>query len=252
MRKSLWIKPVLFAATCLLVAAQAKASTLVYTNGPVNGTNDAWSISSELPFYSNTGYISDTFTVGSSTNLTYAQVYLWVSGGFNGSSAGTPVASSWEIGTSPGSSNVASGVAASLYNQAILISTNEYGYTVWSADLAVSGSLSPGTYWLTLLNATTNMSGNLVGWDENDGSSEAWGLLDYAPVTVGYLTPADASECTTPGPTGYCSESFSVYGNATSSTPEPGTCGLMLIGIGLFGLAMPMRKRISRGHQQAS
>ncbi len=36
------------------------------------------------------------------------------------------------------------------------------------------------------------------------------------------------------------------------STPEPGTSSLMLIGIGLLGSMVVMRKRIARGHQQAS
>jgi hypothetical protein len=34
--------------------------------------------------------------------------------------------------------------------------------------------------------------------------------------------------------------------NALAPTPEPGTCGLMLIGVGLLGLMMVMRKRIAQ------
>jgi hypothetical protein len=42
-------------------------------------------------------------------------------------------------------------------------------------------------------------------------------------------------------------------GTATlAPTPEPGTSGLMLIGVGLLGLVMVMRKRIHLGHQQAT
>jgi len=39
---------------------------------------------------------------------------------------------------------------------------------------------------------------------------------------------------------------------ATSPTPEPGTGGLLLIGVGLLGFMMVMRKRHSLGHHQAT
>jgi hypothetical protein len=41
-------------------------------------------------------------------------------------------------------------------------------------------------------------------------------------------------------------------GGVPVSTPEPGTNSLLMVGVGMLGLMMVKRKRISLAHQQAN
>jgi PEP-CTERM motif len=206
MRKALWIiLGILFVA---LGAPNAHADPLLYDNGPINGTI--------------TGYsgASDSFTISSSSTLTVAQIGLWLLPG------DTPTSVYWAIGSAMFLSDIASGTS-SFFNQ-----TNEgtnslsLGYDIWQSSLDIGGTVVAGTYWFTLLNATTP-SGDYVFWDQNNGPSAAYAASNFSIP----------------------SESFQIYGT-TTVTPEPGTSGLMLIGVGLLGLVM--RKRIHLGHQQAT
>jgi len=187
----------------------------VYDNGPVNGTESAWTI--------NYGYaVSDSFTLSNSTTLTGAQIGLWTYSGDN------PTSVDWSIGSAPGASNYGSGVG-SLTNDSLF--TNGWGYNILESTFTLSDSLSTGTYWFTLQDAS-NTTGYPIYWDINQGPSAAW------ENTIGNL---DASVCSNyVGYSGTCSSSFQLYGNQ-SKTPEPAS--LMLIGTGLVGLATKIRRR---------
>jgi PEP-CTERM motif len=219
--KKFTLATILLAAICTLVAVSAKADSLVYSNGDYNGTVEAWTI--------NNGFqVSDSFTV-SGDNPVWAlhRVYmvLWLV-----DPADVLQQVDWEIGTTAGGAEIAFGT--SRFTNQTLLSTNGYGYPVESADIAINASVGPGTYWLSLQNAVDD-SGDPIYWDENDGPSAAW------ENTLGYLTGANG-DCSNPGPTGYCSETFSIYGS--SQTPEPGS--LMLLGTGLIGVAGFFRRRL--------
>src|SRR5579884_2067481 len=206
---------------CLMAVAPVFADTLVYDDG-FNGNIDAWTI--------NFGFQnSNTFSVSQQTNLTYAQVYLWM---FPGD---VPLSTDWEIGTTPGSSNIASGVGSLFYNTTFLF-TNQYGYNIYSADIALNTMLAAGNYWFSLQNAFTP-SGDPIYWDQGNGPSTSWNNV------LGYNTPANGV-CFDPAPNGYCNQSFQLYGTSNSGVPEPAS--LFLLGSGLFGLANVARKRVKK------
>jgi hypothetical protein len=194
----------------LCLAVVPAIGQIVYSNGPINGTTDAWTI--------NFGFaVSDSFTVGSGgasiTGLTFG---AWLFPGDVLPSAEVLITSSEFGGTT--------------YFDSVLnftqsgCSANQYGFNVCtetSSPFAVN--LAAGTYWLTLENATVP-TGDPIYWDENSGPSSA------SENSVGTIP----------------SESFTLLGsNGTTTTsagtvPEPG--GLMLLGSGILGLAALRRK----------
>lgn len=129
----------------------------------------------------------------------------------------------------------------------------------------VSYSLTPGTpvddcgitCGLTA-SATTIMfnfsAGNGTYFDLGDtGTPNEWCLsssIDCGPNQTGgadFVTVGDPTVSSL-GLTG----EVEIASNVISSTPEPGTGGLLLIGAGLLGFMMVMRKRSARGLLQAS
>lgn len=203
------ITSVTLLALALAFGASASAST-IYTNGPINGTINAWSFAG-LYSYS----VADSFNVSASATATSFDAGIWVSSG------DLPTTVTWQIltgdpdflggtviatGSGPWSSNVFWGMA--------------FGgaYDVYTSTIiGLNVPLTPGTYWLELSNGST-AQGNNVFWDENDGPS-----LAYQNVT---------------GQIG--SQAFTVYSG--TSTPEPGT--MLLLGTGLAGAAGMIRRKL--------
>ena len=132
---------------------------LLYSNGPVNGTTDAWDI--------NFGFVvADTFIVpnggGSPGEISFG---AWLFPG--------DVLQSVEI------SITSMPFGGTVYMDAVVAftqgscSSNQYGFNVCSEVGAMPGpSLSAGTYWLNFQNAVVN-DGNPAYWDENSGPSAA-------------------------------------------------------------------------------
>jgi hypothetical protein len=213
----------LAAILCLLTAAPASASTL-YDNGLVNGTIGAWTIALSSP---GENEISDSFTLGSASTLTGAQIGLWL---FHGDTA-TNV--DWSIGTTSFGSNIGSGTAA------VLTGTFQYtsalGFDIYESTFSLSGALAAGTYYLTLENLVVS-NGDLGYWDETDGPSAAFGNIApiSSPPMIGNLNQV----CGTPGYPGTlgasCSESFQIYGTTPTTTPEPASWVLLGSSILIF------------------
>jgi hypothetical protein len=132
MRRSMLV----LAALALFAGQVQRAQAgIVYTNGPIDGTIDAWAVSSGFA-------VTNSFDVTSSTNLLTAQVGLWVNPGDQ------PTSLDWSVGTSDFGTDVRAG-SATLQTQYLF--TNGFGADVYLATFALSGSLSAGTtYWLTL------------------------------------------------------------------------------------------------------
>jgi len=134
---------------------------VIYQNGPINGTTDAWTI--------NFGYVvADTFavTTGQATvsGLTFAG---WTFPG--------DVLQSVEISITSdplgGGTSYFDGVVNFTQSNC---SGNQYGFYVCTETAApFSGpALSNGTYWVNLQNAVVN-DGDPLYWDENSGRSMA-------------------------------------------------------------------------------
>ena len=201
----------LVASLLLALASQAPAATL-YTNGPIDGSDDAQAI--DVPTRQ---AVSDVFTLEDAASLASADVGLWVRTGL------TPTALSWEVGTTPFGSDISTGTAT--LSNTFHNSTDNGDYSVYDSAFTLSGLLpSAGTYYFTLYNATSG--GGDVYWDVNGGPSTAY-------VGVGSMGE---------DPQQRSSESFTLFG---ANVPEPSTWAMMLSGLGLLGLALRFRRASS-------
>src|SRR5579872_7566612 len=138
----------LMTTVVLLVIAGPVRAGIVYDNGPINGTISAYNVSN----YTTT----DSFTISAATNLVQAAVGLWVDPG------ASPTSIDWSIGTSAFGSDVSSGTSTP--------SNTFFGlgfglYYIYESVFSISGTVAPGTYWLTLTNTGTT-DGNAAYWDE--------------------------------------------------------------------------------------
>jgi hypothetical protein len=204
-------------ALCLVLAAVPAAAQTVYSNGPINGNTDAWTI--------NFGFIvSDTFNVGQNgTTISGASFGVWMYPGDTLTSAELSITSSENGGTS-------------YFDQTVDFTQgrctgSQFGFNVCQENTTFSGpTLNSGTYWLNLQNASIP-SGDPAYWDENEGPSSA------SENTIGTIP----------------SESFTVLGSSSTTTtststtttgtvPEPSS--VMLFGSGILGLAGMLRRKL--------
>jgi hypothetical protein len=203
---------VLVAVIGLCVAAVPAIAQTLYSNGPENGTTDAWTI--------NFGFVvSDTFTLSSASTVTGVKFDAWLYPGDTLQTAEVAITSS-EFGGTTYSDQIVNFTQSGC-------ESNQFGFNVC---LESSGGLTPvnlgnGTYWLNLENAVVN-DGDPIHWDENSGPSLA----------------SESSVGTIP------SESFTVLGAATSTTSTTGTTpepsSIMLWGSGILGLAGAIRRKL--------
>jgi len=184
------------------LAALPASATVLYSNGAVNGYTDAF-------FVSSTFTVSDSFTLAQdSTAVGVSNLGLWVVSG------GTPTSFDWTISTGQlgGGTVLASGSGFDTSTK--LIADNGTGGNraddaVWAVGFSLNNlSLSAGTYWLTLSNATGT---NTVRWDASLGPSSA---VDKGPG----------------GTISIVSESFEIDGPDTG-TPEPASAALLAGGL---------------------
>jgi len=158
---------------------------VIYENGPVNGTTDAWTI--------NFGYIvSDTF-VPSDGSVTGFDLYVWEFPGDIMTSV------QWSITDAPNGGNVyGSGTVSGSNLTDMFISTNQFGYDIdkiSAAGLNVN-LISGSTYWVNLFNATAP-SGDPVFWDENSGKGcNSQGCPSQAYESAVGTIPSEAFDIT--------------------------------------------------------
>jgi len=203
------------AMAALLLGFTAPApSDLVYDNGPIQGTN-AYFIDGSINFS-----LSEQFTLTDSVALTAAQAGLWVDIG------ATPASVDWAVGTTPFASDLGSGTSSP--SNALALGNVLGIFAVYESTFAIAtGTLAPGTYYFTLVNAAASDSG-AVAWDISNGPSVAY------HSTFGNL---DGFE----GP-GTNSESFQLFG---TPVPAPSTFVMSLILLAIFGIG-GLHKRLER------
>ena len=203
-------------ASCLALAAVTCTAQTVYTNGPINGNFDAFTI--------NFGFIvSDTFNVtNNGTTLTGFSFGAWLFPGDTVTSAELSITSDEQGGTSffDGTVNFTQGSCV----------TNLFGFNVCNETGNITGgpTLNAGTYWLNLQNASVP-DGDPTFWDANSGPSNASenadGSIPSEAFTVLGTTTATTSSTST-----------------TSTVPEPSS--ILLVGAGVVGLAGFVRRRL--------
>jgi hypothetical protein len=200
----------LLLALCLV--ALPAATQVLYDNGPINGTNSAWTI--------NFGFaVSDSFVVsGGEANVTGLSFGSWMFPGDVLSSVEVVITSSEFGGTTYADQMV------NLTESGCV--SNQFGFNVCtqSGSFGTDVSLAAGTYWLTLENACCTL-GDPFYWDENSGPSSA------SQNSIGTIP----------------SESFTLFGGSGTSTgqgstPEPSN--IMLFGSGILGLGGMLRHKL--------
>jgi len=209
----------LFALCLTLLVVPATAQT-VYSNGPINGNTDAWTI--------NFGFIvSDTFNVtNNDTTITGGSFGMWLVPGDTLTSAELSITSGENGGTSYFDQTV------NFVQSNCMV--NGFGDNVCTENTTFNGpTLNAGTYWLNLQNATT-FSGDPVYWDENSGPSKA------SENTVGSIPSEAFTVFGCVG--GQCETTTTSTTSTTTSVPEPSS--IMLFGSGILGLAGLLRRKL--------
>ncbi len=128
---------------------------MMYENGPVNGTTDAWSFSG--------GFQStESLTVsGGGSTVNSFSMWVWIVPG--DSLTGVQLG----VGTGPFDTSLFNAMLSTPTTSNCF--TNQYGYNVCEVTWAVNGpGLYLGNYWVTLQNGTTAF-GTQPFWDENSG-----------------------------------------------------------------------------------
>jgi len=200
---------------CLMLAvAPAMADT--YSNGPFNGTNDAWTI--------NFGFtVSDSFMLSSGPVDSFHFVY------WDASSTDLLTTADLQLGTTS-----FGGSATTVAFSNTFLGTNQFGYNLYQADATgLSIPWAGGAGFATLGNACSTSGcsvSNPIYWDENSGPSTAYeNTLGSIPSEA--FTVSGCSGC--------------VCGSSPSCVPEPSTITL-LFGSGIVGLAGVLRRWLIR------
>jgi hypothetical protein len=205
---------------CLLLAVAPAMADTLYTNGPPNGTTDAWVI--------NFGFsVSDSF-ICPRYNSCFVEgfgIVTWNSPGDNLSNL------EMQLGASPFGNYYYDQVLAP--TTSMDLGPNQYGLELWEYEFTVAGVDVPsGTNWITLQNANVP-SGDPIYWDENSGPSSAFentiGSIPSESFTVTGCLPC---ACGIRGP------------DCGPPTPEPSS--IMLFGSGILGLAGVLRRKLGR------
>ncbi len=207
----------------LVLAAIPAWTQVLYDNGPINGSVEAWDIVNGF-------VVSDTFNLSGGQAVTGFSFGAWNEGTDPMTSLQWSLTSGENGGTiyGAGVAQTGGGSGGTLLSQTL--STNQFGYEM--DEITVTGLnvnfANGGTYWLNLQNAQGKLF-DYYFWDENDGAGcQSNGCPSQA---------SDSGVGTIP------SESFTIngaYGSGT--TPEPSS--FLLLGSGILGVAGVLRRKL--------
>jgi hypothetical protein len=141
---------------CLMLAVAPAMADTLYSNGPINGTTDAWFINFDFA-------VTDSFTCPyPSCEVAGLHIGIWLWPG------DTMTSVQMDIGTSSFGTDQLSGVL--IPTGSTDLGLNQYGLDIQQIDFEFPyidlGGDQP--YWLTLSNAVAP-SGDPIYWDENSG-----------------------------------------------------------------------------------
>jgi hypothetical protein len=207
-----------FIILCLALAVAPVMASTLYSNGPINGTTDAWQINFD---YS----VSDSFsTYGSNIRISGLDIGVWLFPGDSVSSV------QMDLGRSPFGGDVFTGVLNATSH--IDLGYNQYGYDLQQINFSFSDiGVAEGSYWLTLSNAVSS-SDLPIYWDENSGPSLAFeNVLGSIPSEAFTVTGTVCMGCACglPGP------------DCGPPIPEPGS--ILLLASGMLGLAGALHRK---------
>ena len=202
----------LLTVCCLLLAvAPVMADTILYSNGPYNGTADAWTI--------NFGFsVSDSITLALDPHVKSLDFVYW-----DGSAASQSSDLLTSVDMALGSTSFGGSPQTLTTLTNTFLSTNQYGYSLYQADFSSFDIPWSGGGYMTLSNACTTSGcsvSNPIYWDENSGPSTAY------ENTLGSIP----------------SEAFTLSGTGDTSTPEPSS--IMLFGSGILGVFGVLRRKL--------
>jgi hypothetical protein len=208
----------LLTVCCLMLAvAPAMADVNLYDNGPLNGTNDAWTV--------NFGFsVSNSFVVPSNSIIIQWHWVYWDASSTDLVTTADVAFGSTSFGGTPETESVVSNV---------FLGTNQFGYNLYGAWYRLNIPLAwSGAGYITLSNVCTTSGcsvSNPIYWDENSG--------------VGCTSPGCPSTAYENTLGSIPSEAFTLTGT-TGTTPEPSS--IMLFGSGILGLAGVLRRKLIR------
>jgi hypothetical protein len=199
----------LLTIACLMLAVAPAMADTLYSNGPYNGTADAWTI--------NFGFsVSDSFTVPNGSTITGMSFVYW-----DASTTDILTTVDMAIGSTSfgGTPQTLTGVTNTF------LGTNQYGYALEEATFPVPVG-TPASTFMTLSNACTTSGCSVsqpIYWDENSGPSTAY------ENTIGSIP----------------SEAFTLVGCRGDCGPVPEPNSILLFGSGILGLAGVLRRKLN-------
>jgi hypothetical protein len=214
--------------TILCLALSAPALADIFNNGPTNGQLNGFFIDGPGGPFGQT--ISDGFVAFNGGNAFTLDFAEWVPTGT------TPTSVSWMLGTSSFGSQISSGSMGQVGYT--FFGTSGFGYDVYISHVTgLSGALTAGqTYYLTLGGANDSSGSQFDAWDVNEGVGAEGGIPATCSFAVGGVPQGDCPSTE--------SESFTISGGTTGTTPEPSS--IMLFGSGVLGLAGVLRRKLTR------
>lgn len=218
--RKLFLSAAIFGIAATGIVGSTANATVLYDDGPPNGTYNAWPLGIIEP-------AEDSFNLASTSTLTGVTFGNWIAPSSTGLTVG------WFIVDSEGSQTP---ICAACIGTAPLTAgatfMNARGFDVVDQSFSLPDVvLGAGTYWLALSNEIDSVGG-IDFWDMNGGPSLVWesGSGDQS-----------GSNCLQGNGPGTCSNSFQILG--TASIPEP--MSLALFGSGLVALFM-LRRRVEK------